>query len=72
MKRLWVVLLKKIMQNKGLAEKLDKPIIRKLKKRKVHSAVIDNIWGADIVDMQLLSKFNKETCFLSLCYRYSK
>ena len=64
MKRLWVVLLKKIMQNKGLAEKLDKP--------KVHSAVIDNIWGADIVDMQLLSKFNKETCFLSLCYRYSK
>ena len=59
------------MQNKGLPQKLDKPIIRKLKKRKFHSAVIDNIWGADLVDMQLLSKFNKETCLFS-CYRYSK
>ena len=33
--------------------------IRKSNKRKVHSPFIDNIWGADLADMQLISKFNK-------------
>ena len=47
-----------IIQNK-LAEELHKPIIRKFEKRKVHSSSIDNIWGANLADMQLLSKFNK-------------
>ena len=42
-----------------LAEELHKPIIRKFKKRKVQSLFIDNIWGADLADMQLISKFNK-------------
>ena len=42
-----------------------KPIIRKLEK-KVHSPFIDNIWGADLADMQLISKFNKKIRFL-LC-----
>ena len=51
------------MQNKELAEELHKPNIRKFEKRKVHSSFIDNIWGADIADMQLLSKFNKGICF---------
>ena len=32
------------ISNKKLAEELHKPIIRKFKKRKVHSSVIDNIW----------------------------
>ena len=27
---------------------------------------MDNIWGADLLNMQLLSKFNKGICFL-LC-----
>ena len=54
------------ISNKKLAEELHKPIIRKLKKRKVHSSFIDNIWGADLADMQLLSKFNTGICFL-LC-----
>ena len=36
-----------------LAEELHKPIIRKFNKRKVQSPFIDNIWGADIADMQL-------------------
>ena len=49
-----------IISNKELAEKLHKPIIRKLEKTKVHLAFIDNIWGADLVDIQLISKFNKE------------
>ena len=37
--------------NKELAEKLHKPIIKKFNKRKAHSPFIDNIWGADLVDM---------------------
>ena len=47
------------MSNKELAEKLYKPIIKKFKKRKVHSSFIDNIWDADLADMQLISNFNK-------------
>ena len=42
-----------------LADELDKPIIRKFKKRKVYSSFRDNISGVDLADMQLLSKFNK-------------
>ena len=55
---------KLIPQNKQLAEELHKPIIRKFEKRKVHAAFKDNIWGADLVDMQLLSKYNKGIRFL--------
>ena len=55
-----------IKQNLQLAEELYKPIIRKLKKRKVYSGFKDNIWGADLADMQLISKFNKGLRFL-LC-----
>ena len=40
-------------------KELHKPIIRKFNKRKVHSPSTDNIWGSDLVDMQLISKFNK-------------
>ena len=46
-----------IMQNEELAEELHKSIIRKFQKRKVHSSFIDNIRGADLSDMQLISKF---------------
>ena len=55
-----------IIFNKELTEELHKPIIRKFDKRKVHSPFIDNIWGAVLADMQLISKFNKEFRFL-LC-----
>ena len=55
-----------IKQNLQLAEELNKPIIRKFKKRKVYSGFRDNIWGADLADMQLISKFNKRYRFL-LC-----
>ena len=54
------------ISNKELAEELHKPIIRKSKKRKVQSPFIDHIWGVDLADMQLTSKFNKGVCFL-LC-----
>ena len=46
-------------ENIQLADKLQKPIIRKFKKRKVYSGFKDNIWEVDLADMQLLSKFNK-------------
>ena len=53
-------------QNQQLAEELHKPIIKKFKKRKVQAAFKDNIWGADLADMQLLSRHNKGIRFL-LC-----
>ena len=49
-----------------LAKELHKPIIRKFKKRKVYSGFKYNIWGADLADLQLISKFNKGFRFL-LC-----
>ena len=42
-----------------LADELHKPIIRKCKKRTVYSRFKDNIRGADLADMQLISKLNK-------------
>ena len=49
-----------------MAEELHKPIIKKFKRRKVYSAFKDNIWGSDLANMQLTSKFNKGFRFL-LC-----
>ena len=57
---------KLISQNKQLANELHKPIIRKFEKRRVYSTFKDNIWGVDLADMQLLSKYNKGIRFL-LC-----
>ena len=50
---------KEDMSKKELTDELNKPVIKKFKKRKVHSSFIDNIWGADLANMQLMSKFNK-------------
>ena len=49
------------------------PIIRKFNNRKLQSPFIDNIWGADLADMQLISKFTKGlTSLLSVIDIYSK
>ena len=53
-------------QNQQLAEELHKPIIKNFEKRKVHAALKDNIWGTDLADMQLLSRYNTGIRFL-LC-----
>ena len=45
--------------NYQLVNELHKPIIQKLKKRKVYSSFRDNIWGANLADMQSLSKYDK-------------
>ena len=47
------------MSNQQLADELHKPIIRKFKRRKVYSSFKDNIWVADLSDLQLISKYNK-------------
>ena len=52
--------------NQQLAKELHKLIIKKFEKRKVHAAFKDNIWGAGLTDMQILSIYNKGIRFL-LC-----
>ena len=47
-------------------KKIHKQIIRKINKRKVDLSFIDSVWSADLVDMQLVNKFNKGIRFL-LC-----
>ena len=42
-------------------------------KRKVHLPFINNIWGADLADMQSISKFDKGfKCLLCVIDIYSK
>ena len=56
------------ISNKELAEELPKRIVIKFNKRKVRLPFIDNIWGADLADMQFISKFNKGFRFFFMCY----
>ena len=51
-------------RTQGLAKELYKPIIGKFNKIKVQSPFIDNIWGADLADMELISKYNNGFRFL--------
>ena len=55
-----------IKENHQLTNELHKPIIWKFKKRKVYSSFKDNIWGVDLADIQLISKYNKGIRYL-LC-----
>ena len=48
--------LKRMENNKILAEELHKPDIKKFNKRKVYSQFRDNIWGVHLADMQSLSQ----------------
>ena len=54
------------MSGQQQAEELHKPIIRKLKNRKVHSPFADKILVAELAYMQLIREFNKGFRFL-LC-----
>ena len=67
---------KEVISNHQLDEERHKPNIRKLKKkRKVYSSFKDNTWGADLVDMQLISKYNKGIhfliCFIDISSKYA-
>ena len=63
------------ISNEELEEELLKPINRKFNKRKVHSPFKDNIWGADLAYMQLISKFNRGfrflLCVIDICSNYA-
>ena len=52
------------MSSKELVEELRKKIVTDFEKRKLHSSFIDNIWGPDLADMQLITKFEKGFRFL--------
>ena len=58
-----------VSATRELAEEFPKPLIRKFKKRKVHSSFKDNIWDDDLANMQLISKFDKG--FQFFCYWYT-
>ena len=63
----------KSLSNQQLANELHKPIIRKFEKRTVYSLFKDNIWGVDLADMQLISKYHKVIRFLLYAiYLFSK
>ena len=47
------------MPNQEITRGLDDQIIKKFEKSKVYSSFRDNILAADIVDMQLISKYDE-------------
>ena len=51
-----------------LGKELHKPIIRSFKKITVYSGFKDNIWGPDLANMQLISKFNKGFYYVLLIF----
>ena len=63
------------LKNQQLADELHKAIIRKFRKRKVYSSFKDNIWGVDLADIQLISKYNKGIryllCVIDLVSKYA-
>ena len=63
------------IENKQLTEEVHNPIIRNFKRRKVCSSFKDNIWSVDLVDMTLISKFDKGIkylmCVIDLFSKYS-
>ena len=64
--------IKSAPQNEKLAEELHDPIIRKFRIKKVYAAFKDNIWGADLADMQLIHIFTKGFRFLCVIDIFSK
>ena len=59
----WLETLIVVILEMKIGEELHKLTIRKPNK-KVSSSFIGYICGADLADMQLISKFNKQICFL--------
>ena len=56
--KLLIVVLKMLLIKKYAGE-LHRPIIRRFDKIKSHPPFIGNTWGADLSDVQLISKINK-------------
>ena len=47
-----------------LAEELHKPVVKKFRKQKVYVNEIDEIWAADLVDLQVFSNYNDGVKYL--------
>ena len=64
-----------MLSNNGQAEELHKPIIKSVRKLTVYSEFKDNLLGADLADMQLISKCNKgfrfSLCIIDIFSKYS-
>ena len=57
------------LPTRELAE--DKPIIRKFKKRKLHSLFIENILDADLTNSYVINKESQQSnSFFIICYWY--
>ena len=52
--------------NEQITEELNKPVTKKLKRRNVYIKFKDNIWEADLAEMESLSSKNKNVKYL-LC-----
>ena len=50
--------------NEDLAEELQKPVIKKFKRRKVYAKFKVNIWAADLVEMGSSSSINCDVKYL--------
>ena len=65
----------KIKQNQQLADELHKLIIKKFKIIRVYSSFRSDVWGADLADMQLISKLNKGIklllCVIDIFVKYA-
>ena len=53
-----------VIVNKQLAEELHKTVIKKLKRIEVYTRFKDNIWVADLAEIESLSSKNKNTNYL--------
>ena len=57
--KLTMISLSVVRVNEQLAKELYKPVIKKFKRRKVYARFKNNIWGADLAEMESLSSKNK-------------
>ena len=56
------------MSHQKSAKELHKQVIGKFEKRRVYFSFKDNIWGVDLVNMQLISNRNKRIQCCLICY----
>ena len=54
--------------NEQLAEQLHKPVIKKIKRRKVYPRFKNNIWAVDLAEMESLSSKNKNVKVFIVCF----
>ena len=61
--------------NEELAQELHKPLITKFKRKKLYARFKDNIWAADLAEMESLSSNNKNVeyllCMIDLFNKYT-